>query len=110
MLRSIEARCIEGNTESNTRARYIEAYKHGSVQVLINFGVLTTGFDAPNTNAILIARPTASIVLYSQMIGRGIRGPLVGGNEECLLIDLEDNLVGFPKEQQAFRYFDNYWN
>jgi DNA repair protein RadD len=110
MLRAIEARCIEGNTESNTRARYIEAYKHSSVQVLINFGVLTTGFDAPNTNAILIARPTASIVLYSQMIGRGIRGPLVGGNEECLLIDLEDNLIGFPKEQQAFRYFDNYWN
>jgi len=109
MLRGIQARCIEGNTESTNRSRYIEAYKHGDVQVLINFGVLTTGFDAPNTNAVLIARPTASIVLYSQMIGRGIRGPLVGGNEECLLVDLEDNLIGFPREQQAFRYFDNYW-
>ena len=109
MLRGIQARCIEGNTESTNRSRYIEAYKHGDVQALINFGVLTTGFDAPNTNAILITRPTASLVLYSQMIGRGIRGPLVGGNEDCLLVDLEDNLIGFPREQQAFRYFDNYW-
>ena len=110
LLRGIEARCIEGNTEGNTRARYIEQYKYGAIKVLINYGVLTTGFDAPNTNAVLIARPTASIVLYSQMIGRGIRGPKVGGNDECLLVDLEDNLLGFPREQQAFRFFDNYWD
>ncbi len=110
LLRGIEARCIEGNTESSMRARYIEQYKRGAIRILVNYGVLTTGFDAPNTSAVLIARPTASIVLYSQMIGRGIRGPKVGGNETCLLVDLEDNLLGFPREQQAFRFFDNYWN
>ena len=39
--------------------------------VLVNFGVLTTGFDAPRASAVVIARPTASLVLYSQMVGRG---------------------------------------
>jgi len=43
------------------------------------------------------------------MIGRGIRGQKVGGNLDCDLIDLEDNLIGFPNEQQAFNYFNVAW-
>jgi superfamily II DNA or RNA helicase len=110
MLRGIQARCIEGNTSAYDRQRWIEEYKRGTIKVLINYGVLTTGFDAPNTNSVVVTRPTSSIVLYSQMVGRGIRGPKVGGNPECLLVDLEDNLIGFPREQRAFSYFDSMWN
>jgi hypothetical protein len=40
------------------------------------------------------------------MIGRGIRGLQMGGNERCLLVDLEDNLKGYPNESKAFNYFD----
>jgi len=109
-LKGITARCIDGNTAPSDRVNSITRYKQNEISVLVNYGVLTTGFDAPNTNAIIITRPTASLVLYSQMIGRGIRGPKVGGNEECELIDLEDNLVGFPNEQQAFNYFNSAWN
>ena len=104
-IRGIMSRAIDGGTAEWDRRLWIEQYKRGEFRVLINFGVLTTGFDAPNTNAILITRPTSSLVLYSQMIGRGIRGKKMGGNEECLLIDLEDNLRNFPSESRAFNHF-----
>jgi len=109
LLRDVDSRCIDGSTPKHERSRCINAYREGAVQVLVNYGVLTTGFDAPNTSAIVIARPTASLVLYSQMVGRGIRGPRVGGNAECLLVDLKDNISGFPDERQAFTYFDEAW-
>ena len=44
------------------------------------------------------------------MIGRGIRWPKVGGNPECDLVDLQDNLLGFQNEHQAFNYFNSAWN
>lgn len=109
-MRGIRARCIDGNTPPSERASSINEFKQNKIQVLVNYGVLTTGFDAPNTNAVVIARPTSSVVLYSQMIGRGIRGPKVGGNAVCDLVDLEDNLIGFPSEQNAFNYFNQAWS
>jgi len=109
MLREIEARCIDGSTSSHDRRTYIEEYKSGKFNILVNYGVLTTGFDAPNTNAIVITRPTGSLVLYSQMLGRGIRGPKMGGNPDCELVDIKDNLVGFPQENLAFSYFNDAW-
>lgn len=109
MIRGIPARCVDGTTSTFDRAQYISAFKSGEIKVLINYGVLTTGFDAPNTDAVVITRPTGSLVLYSQMIGRGIRGPKMGGTTECILIDLEDNLVGYPSEGQAFKFFDSHW-
>lgn len=108
-LKGISSKAIDGETESSERANSIDEFKRGDLAVLVNYGVLTTGFDAPNTNAVVITRPTASIVLYSQMIGRGIRGPKVGGNHTCHLVDLEDNLIGFPSEQQAFNHFNTAW-
>ena len=77
--------------------------------MLVNYGVLTTGFDAPNTNAVVITRPTTSLVLYSQMIGRGIRGPKMGGTKECIIVDIEDNIINLPSEQTAFNYFNSHW-
>ena len=108
-LKGISAKCIDSSTSPVDRSEAIERYKNNEINVLVNYGVLTTGFDAPNTNAVVITRPTASLVLYSQMIGRGIRGQKVGGNLDCDLIDLEDNLIGFPNEQQAFNYFNVAW-
>ncbi|MBL4853599.1 MAG: DEAD/DEAH box helicase [Robiginitomaculum sp.] len=104
-LRGIEARSIDGMTAKEDRKQWIDDFKQGKYKVLINYGVLTTGFDAPNTDTVMITRPTGSVVLYSQMIGRGIRGLKMGGNEECLLVDLEDNLRDYPSESQAFNYF-----
>lgn len=105
-IRGVMARSIDGSTAEQDRKNWLQQYKNGDYRTLINFGVLTTGFDAPNTNAVLITRPTASVVLYSQMIGRGIRGKKMGGNDECLLVDIEDNLRDFPSESQAFNHFN----
>jgi DNA repair protein RadD len=109
LLKMISVRCVDGSTPPSDRSHYLEEYKSGKVKILINYGVLTTGFDAPSTNAVVITRPTGSLVLYSQMLGRGIRGPKMGGNVECELVDLEDNLLGFPRDSQAFTYFDQAW-
>ena len=69
----IKVACIEGATPYSERVESINKFKENKTNVLINFGVLTTGFDAPKTDAVVIARPTLSVVLYSQMVGRGIR-------------------------------------
>lgn len=79
------------------------------INILINYEVLTTGFDATNIECVFIARPTQSVVLYSQMLGRGLRGPQMGGKEKCLLIDVKDNLRSY-NENMAFSHFNNYWN
>ena len=78
--------------------------------MLCNFGILSTGFDAPNTDTVFITRPTNSAVLYSQMIGRGMRGPAVGGTATCNVIDVIDNIIGYGDSDKVYRYFDEYWN
>lgn len=103
------ARAITGETNMRDRRRWIEDFKSGDIRILTNFGVLTTGFDAPNIEAVIIARPTTSVVLYSQMVGRGLRGAAVGGSSYCTLIDVVDNIENLPNIPQAFTYFDDFF-
>ena len=77
--------------------------------MLLNYGILSTGFDATNIRSVIIARPTTSIVLYSQMIGRGLRGPKMGGADECKLIDIKDNISAFGNIEDVYGYFEGYW-
>jgi len=109
-LKGIENACVFGDMNPSSRANAIKRFKDpaDSLNVLINYEVLTTGFDATNIRCVFITRPTQSVVLYSQMIGRGLRGPQMGGNAECLLVDIEDNLKKY-NESMAFSYFDSYW-
>lgn len=100
---------VDGTTDRNRRASIIDEFKSGKIQVLCNFGVLSTGFDAPNTDVVFISRPTNSAVLYSQMIGRGLRGPAIGGTPTCKIIDVRDNIVGFGDSDRVYRYFEEYW-
>ena len=104
------ARAIVGTTPSSDRAQSIKDFKDSNLKVLVNFGVLTTGFDAPNIKAVIIARPTTSIVLYSQMLGRGLRGPLMGGEDECDIIDIKDNIINMPSSNQAYMFFKEYFS
>ena len=66
-------------------------------------------FDAPNIEAVVIARPTLSVVLYSQMIGRGIRGPLFGGTHSTTIVNVEDNIANLPDFRSAFTYFNKFF-
>ena len=101
---------IDGTTDKRRRAEVIDLFRKGNLQVLCNFGILSTGFDAPNTDTVFITRPTNSAVLYSQMIGRGMRGPAVGGTATCNVIDVIDNIIGYGDSDKVYRYFDEYWN
>lgn len=109
-LEDIPNAVVYGDMPSHERASAIDRFKNTSdeMNILINYEVLTTGFDATNIECVFIARPTQSVVLYSQMIGRGLRGPQMGGNETCLLVDVKDNLKQY-NENMAFSHFNNYW-
>lgn len=101
---------VLGEMAPMDRRHAIDVFKDrtSGVDIIINYEVLTTGFDSKNIKCVFITRPTKSIVLYSQMLGRGLRGPLMGGNEECDLIDIDDNLQVFDNET-AFTHFNDYW-
>lgn len=99
---------ISGRTPRNERLINIEKFKSGEINFIINHSVLTTGFDAPKTDNIVICRPIFSDILYEQIIGRGLRGPKFGGTEYCNIIDFTDNLGRFG-DQQSYNRFKHLW-
>jgi len=104
----VSAAAISAETEKAARRHYIERFRAGELRVLTNYNVLTAGFDAPKVQAVYVARPTYSPNLYQQMIGRGLRGPMNGGTERCLLVNVADNVLHYG-EQLAFHDFDYLW-
>jgi superfamily II DNA or RNA helicase len=104
----IPAAAVAGTTPPAVRRHYVDEFRAGRLRVLTNYGVFQEGFDAPMVRAVYVARPTYSPNVYQQMIGRGLRGPLNGGSEECLIVNVEDNVENFG-EDLAFRAFDHLW-
>jgi DNA repair protein RadD len=107
------ANSITGETENYIRKSVINNFKINDeeVKIICNYGVLTTGFDSPNTSAVVIARPTLSLVLYSQMIGRGIRGEKAGGNSKAEVVTVVDTeLPGFSSVAESFYNWEDIWN
>lgn len=105
----IDNSLVVGDMGDYERSRAIDDFRKGNVNIIINYEILTTGFDSTNIRCVFITRPTKSVILYSQMIGRGLRGVRMGGNAECKLIDLQDNVEQFTNECESFMHFDNYW-
>lgn len=101
---------IDGSTHAVTRKNYIDRYIRGDIQILINYGVLTAGFDAPVTDAVFITRPTKSLVEYLQMAGRAMRGIQSGGHSECVIYTVNDEIEAFNNMFKAFDYWNNNWN
>ena len=106
--RGIRSRAVSGETETATRRRVVEEFRGGEVRALVNYGVFGEGFDAPKTRAIIVARPVYSPNLYFQMIGRGLRGPLNGGDDRCLILNVRDNIESFDRKL-AFSELDWLW-
>jgi len=80
---------ITGATDNTERDNLIKAFKRKEIKYLVNVSVLTTGFDAPHVDMIVILRPTQSVSLYQQIIGRGLR--LSDNKKDCLVIDYTGN-------------------
>ncbi|HGS5086777.1 TPA: DEAD/DEAH box helicase family protein [Vibrio parahaemolyticus] len=97
-----ETAIVIGDTPTPERDAIIQAFKNREIKYLVNVSVLTTGFDAPHVDLIAILRPTESVSLYQQIVGRGLR--LSEGKNECLVLDYAGNSydlyqpeVGDPK-------------
>lgn len=80
-----ESAMVIGDTPGEERDRVIERFKARELRFLVNVSVLTTGFDAPHIDLIAILRPTESVSLYQQIVGRGLR--LYEGKHDCLILD-----------------------
>ena len=94
ILNGINAVHIDGNTPHEYRREAIKKFKTGDIDMICNAAVFTTGFDEPKIEVVVIGKPTKSIVLNQQMIGRGMRGPKMGGTVEFDLYTIADNLPG----------------
>ncbi len=89
---SITAEHLESGTNPSIRRSMIQEFRNGNVQVLLNYAILTTGFDAPKTDAVLICRPHLDEYdsVFQQMIGRGLRGYKFGGTHTCFVAHLKE--------------------
>ncbi len=87
---SIHAEVLTDDTSSDLRAQYIADFKAKKLRCLINVNILTEGFDAPHIDLIALLRPTKSVGLYYQMVGRGLRK--AAGKTDCLIMDFAGNV------------------
>lgn len=95
----VNAEHVDGyDTDKEARTAKIDAFRRGELQVLCNVGVLTKGFDAPETGCVVMARPTKSLMMHIQMLGRGLR--TAPGKHDCIIIDHAGNCLrnGLPTD------------
>ena len=106
LTKGVNAAHVDGTTPIEYRRDVVAKFKDKTINFIFNFDVFPTGFDAPNIDVVFIARPTKSLVLHQQMIGRGMRGPKMGGTAQFKLYRVVDNM---PEIDLADEYFSNIW-
>ena len=89
----VAAETVTGDTPKDERAHILEDFKAGRIRAITNVNVLTTGFDYPDIDLIVMARPTLSPGLYLQMAGRGMRVKSVGHYQDCVVLDFAGNIA-----------------
>lgn len=97
---------VDGATDPSIRAQVLNQFKQRDdiPRIICNYNLLTTGFDAPCIDAGVIARPTKSLVLFSQMVGRMIRGPKSGGTEYATIVSVVDTMLpGFKDSHDNWK-------
>lgn len=91
---------ICGETPKAEREKLLRDFKSGKIKVMANVGVLTTGFDYPELETIVIARPTMSLALYYQMVGRAIR--IHPQKKSAYIVDMCDNINLFGAVEDIY--------
>lgn len=89
---------IDGYMHADESDEIIRLYKAGKIKVLVSVGMLAKGFDDPRTSCIVIARPTKSLMLHYQILGRVLR--IFEGKTNGIIIDHAGNLLrnGLPTD------------
>lgn len=99
---------VTGNTPQAERAEILNNFRTGKIQTVLNVGVLTTGFDHPELDAIIVAKATKSLSLWYQIVGRGQR--IAPGKNKCHVVDMCGNLnvLGDPQKLEV-KQIDEKW-
>lgn len=95
----VNSAIVTGETPKKEREAILEGFKKREIKVVANVGVLTTGFDYPALDTVVLARPTKSLGLYYQMVGRAIR-PFDG--KDGWIVDLSGNYSRFGNVADLF--------
>lgn len=101
--------CVHGNMKPKERKSAIEGFKSGDIQVVFNYGVLTTGFDHPELDCIIMGRPTNSLAMFYQIYGRGVR--IHENKDHFLFIDCCKNFdrLGHPRDLSLIEFPGHGW-
>lgn len=103
----VSAVAIDCDTPKDIRNELICSFKEGNIKVLVNVDIFTEGFDCPSVSFIQLARPTKSLALYIQQVGRGLR--IVAGKEKTIILDNVGlyNYFGLPDADRKWQYHFN---
>lgn len=98
----ISAEHIDGKTPQERRDKILADFAKGQFKVLSNVGIVTEGFDVPEIEVVQLARPTTSLALYLQMVGRGLRP--AEGKGKAIVLDHADCVFehGFPEQDRTW--------
>lgn len=103
---NIRAVAIDSNTPAEIRMSYVDDFKNGKIDVICNVNIFSEGFDCPDIEFVQLARPTQSLSMFLQQVGRGLR--ISNGKEKCLFLDNVGlyYLFGFPSSRRDWlQYF-----
>ena len=102
---NVNAVAIDCETPKCERQSIIERFKQGDIKVLVNVDIFTEGFDCPDVSFIQLARPTKSLALYLQQVGRGLR--ISAGKERTIILDNVGlyNYFGLPDANRDWQYY-----
>ena len=103
----IEAVAIDSDTKSDLREKYIEEFKQGKCKIICNVNLFSAGFDCPDIEFIQLARPTKSLALYLQQVGRGLR--ISDSKERTIFLDNVGlyNRFSFPSSRRMWKKYFN---
>ena len=106
----VRAGIMLGDTPQQERDSTIAKFSKGVINVLVNVAVATEGFDLPDASCVVIARPTESLGLYLQMLGRGLRPKPNDG--DCLILDMTGNAIthGLPDQPRKWSLAPRGWS
>lgn len=101
--KGIIAVAIDDTTPKETRKQHINDFKRGKIQVICNVNIFSEGFDCPDMEFIQLARPTKSLSMFLQQVGRGLRP--AKGKEKLIILDNVGlyNRFGFPSARRQWR-------
>lgn len=98
---------VTAKTPKKERDQIISDFKEHRIKTVFNVGVLTMGFDHPSLDCIILLRPTRSMMLYVQMVGRGVR--IAEGKATCKIIDLTSNVKNLGRVETIRLVKDQMW-